>query len=551
MPRLMKRTPVAAPEQNSNNGVLAAQADLEAAVAEVARVRGQLLTGGVLSAGAIDALAQAWLRQKQRRGTFESYLQRMGLIDAAQLQRLSVPGEEVQPVSPSTDAASTSLPQVAISDESATAAPSLPPSNAEPDADELEISAQVDEEAPRQPSLPQDFIAGLDESDQVSQPTTVMTLRSGSRFGRYLLEEELGRGATATIFRSFHDTMHIPVAVKIFSPLGASDDPAEAERFLTEARLLAKLDHPSIVRVLDVALRGRLPYIVFEYVGELSLEDLLDNIGQLPAERIAQIGIEVAAALQFAWTQGLLHRDIKPSNVPLRKDGHVKLADFGIASMRTADGKTADESALRGLISGTPSYMAPEAATSPAQVDARSDMYSLGATLYHAAVGHPPIARATPLETLRAQIDEDAPPLLQELPFFSVELSEVIMRLLSRDPAARYETWDEVQVALRRAIPTRRAGSHSLSGLPAYRDHRSQTPSPTNLSALASQPKVEPQRSEAEASPASAPAAVTPAPAVVLAPAPVESTPHRQPSVLLLAILGAGLLLLLLWGLFR
>jgi hypothetical protein len=278
MPRLMKRTPVAAPEQNSNNGVLAAQADLEAAVAEVARVRGQLLTGGVLSAGAIDALAQAWLRQKQRRGTFESYLQRMGLIDAAQLQRLSVPGEEVQPVSPSTDAASTSLPQVAISDESATAAPSLPPSSAEPDADELEISAQVDEEAPRQPSLPQDFIAGLDESDQVSQPTTVLTLRSGSRFGRYLLEEELGRGATATIFRSFHDTMHIPVAVKIFSPLGASDDPAEAERFLTEARLLAKLDHPSIVRVLDVALRGRLPYIVFEYVGELSLEDLLDNI---------------------------------------------------------------------------------------------------------------------------------------------------------------------------------------------------------------------------------------------------------------------------------
>ena len=124
------------------------------------------------------------------------------------------------------------------------------------------------------------------------------------------------------------------------------------------------------------------------------------------------------------------------------------------------------------------------------------------------------------------------------------------MRLLSRDPAARYETWEEVQAALRRAIPARRASSHSLSGLPAYRDHRSQTPSPANLSALASQPKVELQRSETEAAPASAPAAVTPGPAVVPSTAPVESTQHRQ-SVLLLALLGAGLLLLLLWGLFR
>jgi serine/threonine protein kinase len=272
------------------------------------------------------------------------------------------------------------------------------------------------------------------------------------RLGRYLLEEHLGDGATSTVFRSFHEMLNIPVAIKIFDRIDASGEPDAAQRFLTEAQTLVRLQHPNIVRVLDVDIYEQFPHIVMEYVGEMTLASQIHNMGQLPAQRIAQIGIAVAEALQAASRLGLLHRDVKPSNILERKDGHIKLVDFGIATRRSKEGTIADPLAARGFISGTPSYIAPEQAQSPATIDARADMYGLGATLYHAAAGRPPFVRQTIEETLNAHIHDEPVHITQLVPGFSAHLAWAIHRLLRKTPEERFATWGDVKDALANAL---------------------------------------------------------------------------------------------------
>ncbi len=270
----------------------------------------------------------------------------------------------------------------------------------------------------------------------------------GTYLDRYYLEESLGEGATATIFRSFHKLLRIPVAIKCYKREAMKDDPLGAQRFLSEAQILIRLEHPNIVRVLDIAVRDSSPYIVFEYVGELSLQGMINNMGHLPPLRIAQIGAQVAAALDVASSNGLLHRDVKPDNILIRKDGLAKLADFGIATHRASDGRTADELARAGLISGTPQYISPEQITTPDQIDFRADMYSLGATLYHAACGHPPFDRDSIDELLHAQLEDQAISLTSLDPNFDSELSEIIDRMLHKEPSDRFPSLAEIRKRL-------------------------------------------------------------------------------------------------------
>ena len=270
----------------------------------------------------------------------------------------------------------------------------------------------------------------------------------GEYLGRYYLEEAVGEGATATIFRSYHKLLRIPVAIKVYKRDAMASDPIGAQRFLTEAQVLIRLEHPNIVRVLDIAVHDGAPYIVFEYVGELSLQGMIGNIGQLPPQRVAQIGSQVAAALEVASNAGLLHRDVKPDNILIRKDGLAKLADFGIATRRTSDGRNSDELARAGLISGTPQYISPEQITTPDQIDSRADMYSLGATLYHAASGHPPFERDSIDELLHAQLEDDPIPLVRVDPNIDPELSTIIERMLHKEPSERFRNMAEVRQRL-------------------------------------------------------------------------------------------------------
>jgi nicotinamidase/pyrazinamidase len=264
--------------------------------------------------------------------------------------------------------------------------------------------------------------------------TPAVALRVGQTLGRYHLQELLGEGSTALTFRSFHEALQIPVALKVYRPTDRVAQDTLRERFLREARVLARLDHPHIVRVLDVDEVQGVPFIVFEYVGAMSMDELVRATGHLGAARTLRIGRDVASALGAAADHGLLHRDVKPANILVRKDGLVKLADFGLAHSQhgTQEGG--------GLVYGTPAFMSPEAITTPGSVDVRSDMYSLGCTLFFALSGQAPYERASPLDTMRAQVSEPIP-ALHDVP---AGIDALVRRLLAKTPAERFASWPDV-----------------------------------------------------------------------------------------------------------
>ena len=189
----------------------------------------------------------------------------------------------------------------------------------------------------------------------------------------------------AVVYRAHHEDLDIPVAVKILNPALAAL-PQMAERFLREARLAAKIDHPNLVRVYDCGEeRGRY-YLVMELVDGASLADVVAEHGPIPWQEALAHARAVASALEAAWAQQILHRDIKPANILRARDGAVKLADLGLAKCLAADTSLTQS----GMIMGTPAYMSPEQFGNQGAVDTRSDIYSLGATLYCLLVGRAP-----------------------------------------------------------------------------------------------------------------------------------------------------------------
>ena len=282
-------------------------------------------------------------------------------------------------------------------------------------------------------------------------------LEVGDMLGQYKLVELLAIGGMGLVYRAFDPSLERYVAIKVLSPELASD-PEIAQRFLTEARAAAALNHPNVVHVYTAGKQAGIVYFVMELVGGQQIETLLAQQKQLPVREAVEFIRQAALGLQHAHQHGLIHGDVKPANFLVSEAGAVKVTDFGLVRrVKTRASSTASES-----LYGTPGYISPEVIAGQPS-DHRSDIYSLGATLFHMLAGQPPYVGATPEQTLRLHTQAPIPSVQQFNPNIPVALAHIVTRLLAKDPAARYQSYADLIQTLDRYLSERRlSGSRPL-----------------------------------------------------------------------------------------
>ncbi len=266
------------------------------------------------------------------------------------------------------------------------------------------------------------------------------------RLGRFDIEALLGRGGFGTVWKAWDTELNRPVAIKILGEHLAGNATAR-RRFVREAQSAAAVNHPNVVPIHAVHSEATMPWLVMSFVPGQSLEDLVRKQGPLPAVQIVQLALQVASGLTAAHDQGLVHRDIKPANI-LVEDGSTRalITDFGLA--RAADDASVTQT---GWLAGTPHYMSPEQARGR-DIDARSDLFSLGSVLYFLATGRQAFRASQTLVVLQ-QIGSSTPipprSINAEVP---ATLSAIIMRLLEKDPRDRFRDAAELHSILQQYL---------------------------------------------------------------------------------------------------
>jgi hypothetical protein len=262
----------------------------------------------------------------------------------------------------------------------------------------------------------------------------------GASLGKYCLLEWIGQGSSGVVFRALHPTLQIPVAVKILLATSNLQGAQLHYRLRAEARMLAMLNHPNIVRVFDFDHDEKSAFLVLEFVNGPSLAELIDQSGRVQSLRVVSMMKQLAAALAATHKLGIIHRDIKPANVLLTRQGDAKLADLGLA-LAPAGGMRAWGANSR---VGSVSYMAPELAGSARAADERSDIYALGATLYHALTGQPPFVGETVWQVLAHHAKSPIPAPRSKAADVPATLSDLIIRMLAKDAALRPASFAEL-----------------------------------------------------------------------------------------------------------
>jgi hypothetical protein len=257
----------------------------------------------------------------------------------------------------------------------------------------------------------------------------------------YEIGRELGRGAFGLVFEGRHRQLDRKVAIKQL-PRALATDPTARQRFLTESRTVAALQHPHIVPVYDFVEHDGLHLLVMEHLGGGSLADRATT--PMPTGEACAIAMTIASALQHAHDRGVLHRDVKPDNVLFTTDGVAKLADFGIAKLVEQPTRLT----MTGTVVGTPAYMAPEVALGE-EAGPAADVYALGVVLYELLAHRLPYPeRSTAAAALLQRVNEDPAPLQETAPHVPPALAEVVMRAIARNPADRFTSAGALAAAL-------------------------------------------------------------------------------------------------------
>src|SRR5271168_5417614 len=261
---------------------------------------------------------------------------------------------------------------------------------------------------------------------------------------RYQVTHLIARGGMAMVYRAQDTLLNRAVALKILYP-ELSADPAFVERFRREAQAAANLSHPNIVPVFDWGQDSGTYFIVMEFIDGRPLSSILKTAGSLSAERTADVGAHVAAALGYAHKHGVIHRDVKPGNVLITDEGQVKVTDFGIArAINTEESLT-----QTGAVMGTATYFSPEQAEGIG-VDARSDIYSPGVVLFEMVCGRPPFLGESPVAVASKHV-RDHPPAPRELnPSIPPTFEAIILKAMAKNPDHRYATAEDLRADLLR-----------------------------------------------------------------------------------------------------
>ncbi len=277
---------------------------------------------------------------------------------------------------------------------------------------------------------------GYLSADQIRKVFEAQGQKGGhTQIAGYRILGKIGAGAMGAIYKALQISMDRIVAIKVLSTRYAQN-PAFVERFFREARAVAKLNHPNIIQGIDVGESNGIHYFAMEFVDGPTVGDLLKRGGALDERRALHVVTQISRALQHAYVHGLLHRDIKPDNIMLTRDGVAKLCDLGLAK----DVREDTSNTRQGASMGTPHYISPEQARGQEDLDIRTDLYSLGATLYHMVVGEVPYPGESAAQVIGRHLMEELPPARSRNPLVSAPVEFIVGKLMRKNRDERHQT---------------------------------------------------------------------------------------------------------------
>ncbi|WP_437193030.1 protein kinase domain-containing protein [Planctomicrobium sp. SH527] len=294
------------------------------------------------------------------------------------------------------------------------------------------------------PSSQRKQVIGLNERlfpPRSASDSGVLPPVAGLELGHFILEERIGRGGMGAVFRAIDKRLDRVVALKVLSP-EHSNDPDAVHRFQNEARAAARLDHDNIARVFYTGSEASVHFIAFEFVTGINIRTLISQKGKLSPELAVNYTLQIAEALQQTHAANVVHRDIKPSNIIVSPTGQAKLVDLGLA--RNMDSQESRDLTVAGTALGTFDYIAPEQAMDARNVDVRSDIYSLGCSLYHMLTGAPPYPTGTMFEKVMNHHRPVPPDPAQRASGISPQFSKVVQKMMAANPDERYSTPNEL-----------------------------------------------------------------------------------------------------------